>query len=68
LNPWPRPGSSRCGVGNPISDNVKAISYTHPVALSEAQDLRARFQPIGLQAGGEARAGLNPELATAQFR
>jgi len=43
-------------------------TYTHPVALSEAQDLRARFQPIGLQAGGEVRAGLNPELGTAQFR
>ena len=41
------------------------------VALSEASDLRARFQPvgfIGLQAGGEAKAGVNDEPLNLGYR
>jgi hypothetical protein len=62
-NPWPRPilpgsNTTRCPGGKlPRQQSIPGKSH------SPRRRLRARFQPIGfigLQAGGEARAGRNP--------
>jgi len=58
LNPWPRPGMSRCGDGKPRNHKQRKQLHIHIPSHSPRRRL---YEP-------EARAGWNPEPRTDQFR